>query len=883
MSAADADVSGSLTRLGASEDASALDHGRFAPGAVLAGRYRIVALLGRGGMGEVYRADDLTLGQAVALKFLPDRVDGSRATLDRLLSEVRTARQVSHPNVCRVHDVGDVDGRRFISMEYIDGEDLSVLLRRIGRLPADKGVEIARQLCAGLAASHERGVLHRDLKPANIMLDGRGRVRITDFGLAMALHGDGRGAGEVAGTPAYMAPEQLAGKPMSAQTDIYALGLVLYEVFTGRRFHNVSGLAELRDRHAESSVDLSSSEAMLEPAIARVIERCLDPDPRRRPASCALVAASLPGGDPLAAAIAAGETPSPQLVAAAAVEGALAPRWAAVLGAAFLASLAVVVTQGWNPAEQLGFTRSADVLAAQTRDLLASVGYPESPVDTAAGITYRYSEWRDPAILASSRPWSDLKARRPAAVFFWYREQPTVMAAHDMSRIGLEQLPMILRSVAGLRATEPPFEPGSIYVERGPDGSLDALYVTPSASAAASPDGGSFDWSRLFAEARLDMAGFAPAPADPALPMPGDRRVAWMRADGPAGGPLRVDASELAGRPVAFRVRSARTSVDFVQSRFALPGERSTGANVAIVITLTFLVLAYAGAAYFMRRNLILGRGDRRGAGRLARVIGGLVFVSAVLNSSAPFDARLFGSLHGAAAVALFAGALCWVFYVAIEPFVRRQWPRMLIGWSRLMAGEWRDPQVGREVFLGSLLAVATTAVLALVNSYVFRSGGEPQAAEAFYFRALGSATELTAGVLQVVPWSVIVSLLWTMILLLVRRLVRSDWASIIVLSVFSLGLAPPNQWLFTIALLVTNVLTLILTLRIGFLLLVASIAVGTVLLALPIFPAMGGFVAELSWISMAAVAVPSLLGLYYALAGRSIFGDDDAVAPPVK
>ena len=148
---------------------------------------------------------------------------------------------------------------------------------------------------------------------------------------------------------------------------------------------------------------------------------------------------------------------------------------------------------------------------------------------------------------------------------------------------------------------------------------------------------------------------------------------------------------------------------------------------------------------------------------------------------------------------------------------------------------------------------------------------------------ALGSATELTAGVLQVVPWSVIVSLLWTMILLLVRRLVRSDWASIIVLSVFSLGLAPPNQWLFTIALLVTNVLTLILTLRIGFLLLVASIAVGTVLLALPIFPAMGGFVAELSWISMAAVAVPSLLGLYYALAGRSIFGDDDAVAPPVK
>jgi serine/threonine-protein kinase len=153
-------------------------------GTILAGRYRIVGLLGRGGMGEVYRADDLTLGQPVALKFLPVPAASDAAALARFHNEVRTARQVSHPNVCRIHDLGDSDGEPFLTMEYVDGEDLASLLRRIGRLPADKAIESARQLCAGLAAAHDIGVLHRDLKPANVMLDGRGVVKITDFGLA---------------------------------------------------------------------------------------------------------------------------------------------------------------------------------------------------------------------------------------------------------------------------------------------------------------------------------------------------------------------------------------------------------------------------------------------------------------------------------------------------------------------------------------------------------------------------------------------------------------------------------------------------------------------------------------------------------------------------
>ena len=162
-------------------------------------------------MGEVYRADDLVLDQPVALKFLPEALARNDEALARFRNEVRVARQVSHPNVCRVYDLGEMEGQHFLSMEYVDGEDLASLLRRIGRLPTDKALEIARKLCAGLAAAHEKGVLHRDLKPANVMLDGRGQVLLTDFGLA-GLADEIEGAEVRNGTPAYMAPEQLAGE-----------------------------------------------------------------------------------------------------------------------------------------------------------------------------------------------------------------------------------------------------------------------------------------------------------------------------------------------------------------------------------------------------------------------------------------------------------------------------------------------------------------------------------------------------------------------------------------------------------------------------------------------------------------------------------------------
>jgi serine/threonine-protein kinase len=330
---------------------------QFAPGTIIAGRYRISSILGSGGMGEVYRADDTKLGQTVALKFLPARLAKDAVLLGRLHDEVRLGRQVAHPNVCHIYDIVDWESAHFVAMEYVDGEDLSRLLRRIGRLAHDKAVDIARGIAAGLMAAHAKGILHRDLKPANVMVDARGDARVMDFGLALAA---GEDDGTISGTPAYMAPEQLEGQPATVQSDLYALGLVMYELFTGKRAHNARTLPE-RVREISSQITTPSDVIRdIDPAVERIILRCLANDPDDRPRSAREVIASLPGGDPLAAAMAAGETPSPRIVAAAGAEGSLKP-WQAwtMLGAVLLLTgLVIAGKQRFGMGQYAGFEKS---------------------------------------------------------------------------------------------------------------------------------------------------------------------------------------------------------------------------------------------------------------------------------------------------------------------------------------------------------------------------------------------------------------------------------------------------------------------------------------------------------------------------------------------
>src|SRR5271165_353010 len=366
----------------------AIGGGRFAPGVIVAERYRIVAILGRGGMGEVYRAEDLKLSQVVAIKFLPEALSRDAGALARFHSEVRIARQVSHPNVCRVFDIGDVDGIPFLTMEYVDGEDLASLVRRIGRLPQDKATEVARQICAGLAAAHERGVVHRDLKPANVMLDGAGKIRITDFGLA-GIAASIQGADIRAGTPAYMAPEQLSGKEVTTKSDIYSLGLILYEILTGKRAFEASTLPELiKLRESGTITNPSTLVRDLDPLIERVILRCLDNEPAKRPVSALQVAAALPGGDPLAAALAAGETPSPEMVAAAGAKEGMRPRVALVLLAIVALGLvaSLLIAESTQLVNRVTLDSPPEVLATRAREIVGRLGLPaNAAADTAYG------------------------------------------------------------------------------------------------------------------------------------------------------------------------------------------------------------------------------------------------------------------------------------------------------------------------------------------------------------------------------------------------------------------------------------------------------------------------------------------------------------------
>ncbi len=284
------------------------------PGNALGPRYQIVELAGRGGMGEVYRAEDLKLGQTVALKLLPEKLSRDETWLSRLHDEVRIARQVSHPNVCRVYDIGQAEGRHFLSMEWIEGQDLTTALPGEGRLSADRATSIARQICAGLAAAHDRGVVHRDLKPANIMLDSRGMVRITDFGLAFVVSA-ARGDQAREGTPRYMSPEQLAGDEVGIQSDIYSLGLVLYELYTGSKGFTGKTIEELTQQRSERLPLPSTVARGIDPKVEKLILRCLELDPTRRPSSARTLLKALPGGDTIGKAMHAAQLRADRITA----------------------------------------------------------------------------------------------------------------------------------------------------------------------------------------------------------------------------------------------------------------------------------------------------------------------------------------------------------------------------------------------------------------------------------------------------------------------------------------------------------------------------------------------------------------------------------------
>jgi serine/threonine-protein kinase len=665
---------------------------------VLIERYRIIGLIGRGGMGDVYRADDLKLGQPVALKFLPGKLASEKTWIDRFYAEVRHARQISHPNVCRVYDVGEIQGRHFLSMEYVDGEDLASLLRRIGRLPGDKAVEIARQLCAGLAAAHGQGVLHRDLKPGNIMLDGRGRARITDFGLAVRADDD-KGGAEVGGTPAYMAPEQLAGKGASVQSDLYALGLVLYELFTGRKAFEAATVAEWRRKHSQEQPTAPSTVTKeLDPAVERAILRCLEKDPGQRARSAAAVAAALPGGDPLAAAIAAGETPSPEMVAAAGSDEGMKPAaaWTSLLFILGGIALAAYLSPRAYRHGNVPLEKPPDALVERSKEIVRKLGYTEKPADIAWGFSGNgdYRRWVEEHDQSKDR-WKGIESGRPAAIYFWYRQSPVPLIAERFRGDGAGEILVT-------ETDPPPLVAGMVGIELDPLGRLIRFEAVPSPATAPTAADRPPEWEALFAEAGLDRAAFAPTEPRWLPPFFADSRTAWAegkpeRADRPLG----VEAAAHRGRPVYFEVVGPWSRPPRMP-----PSESRSGFTAWELFLASLFTVLLIGGSLLARRNLRLGRGDRRGAARVATFIFICWILDWALETRHVANISEYPLFIYGLSQSLFVAGLSWLIYIALEPLIRRRWPDSLIAWTRLLSGRFTDPLVGRVLLVGALLGV---------------------------------------------------------------------------------------------------------------------------------------------------------------------------------
>jgi serine/threonine protein kinase/Tfp pilus assembly protein PilF len=253
-------------------------------GSTLADRYEIIEELGKGGMGRVFRVEDTKLKQEVALKLIKPEIAKDKKTVERFRNELKTARMIAHKNVCRMFDLGESAAAHFITMEYVRGEDLKSLIRKMGQLSSGQAISIAKQVCDGLIEAHSLGVVHRDLKPQNIMIDSEGKARIMDFGIARSLEAKGiTGAGVMIGTPEYMSPEQVEGKETDQRSDIYSLGVILYEMVTGRvPFEGDTALSIAMKHKSEEPKDPREYNAQVSEDLSQIILRCLKKEKDKR-------------------------------------------------------------------------------------------------------------------------------------------------------------------------------------------------------------------------------------------------------------------------------------------------------------------------------------------------------------------------------------------------------------------------------------------------------------------------------------------------------------------------------------------------------------------------------------------------------------------------
>lgn len=706
----------------------------FAPGMTLVSRYRVVERLGAGGMGEVFRAHDLVLDQDVAIKVLPTEFANSETFMRRFIGEVRIARQLSHPSVCRVHDIGEIDGRPFLSMEYIDGEDLAALLHRIGRLPPEKAFELAQQLCSGLAVLHENGVLHRDLKPANLMIDRAGRLKLTDFGLA-AVEAELMDHELGDGTPAYMAPEQLRGEAVTVRSDLYALGLVLYELLSGHHpsevgASNASG-HRILDRSRQPA-SLSNRVTGLPSEAVEMIEQCLADDPNERPSSVLDVAAVLPGGDPIAAALRGGRVPSAEAVASAgSIEG-LRP-WVAYLCVGMMVGVllmvAVLDTQLHSLVRYDAHIPPA-ALEDRARQLIAKLGSDIRDVDRFHRLEYERAYWSNPSN-ARVLPGTD----GPVPILFHYRQSPEPMRP--------------LGELVSMQ--DPPLQiPNEVRITLDAHGHLRRYdWVSPDDHKETD----SVPWPMLFERTGIDVSTLEPVEPERTPPRYADARYAWEARYPGSEETVRLEAATLGGSVVWFEV------VMPWQSNALLLGlVRGLGA-----VFLGLLIVA----GLYVPRLLKRGEVDPRGARRVAVGVMLLGCLSVLLQGHFVDGVAISMGLFSSLQQGLLMGGLAFVAYLVIEPLGRRYVPQAMISWVRLTRGRWRDASIARDVLVG----LGSGALLLVVSTITSSKSTRWQS----QLLGMGSIRQLLAVICSILLASVNLVLIFYLAFILLRMVMRTN------------------------------------------------------------------------------------------------------------
>ncbi len=830
---------------------------RFPSGTILTGRYRIVAPLGKGGMGEVYRAYDVDLCKDVALKFLPHHLAGNPAGRAQFHSEVRAAHEVSSDHVCRVHDVREHDGQPFLTMAYIDGEDLASLLKRIQRPTQETAAEYARQLCRGLAAIHDQKILHRDLKPQNIMIDGRGKVRITDFGLAglIGSFAESRGAG----TPLYQAPEQLAGGEPTIKSDIYALGLVLYELFTGKRAFAATTREELV-RLQEAGLSRALSDVDLHPNVVAVILECVKLDPTARPSSANKVLYSL---------LSAGGTPSSEQTSDAdpdaASEGSLSPRVSLSL---FALALAGILLSAWlNDTAALFRQMPTDLspreLTVRARGHLKQLGYEGPMADSANGIAtdeplLRHIRDNHPDLLRRD----GLRSGQPAVMCFWYRQSPQPLAqrlgANDTS--GWSMPGRVLPNEPPLR------EPGMTCVYLDLDGRLLELHAVPPHvhpdEVACEPDPKSLLVAAGFTEGSLrESKEFRHVP-----PVFADRQMAWEGAHPTTQAlPVRVEAAFYRGKPVYFHVGPSGHS-DRLPG--FMPDNRMERFQEWKNMLLGLIALPFGG--WFAWRNWKLRRANPRGASILAGgfvvlgLVGWLLAAKHVLVSAD--ELSMFCGMLGRV---LFDGFLLWLAYLALEPWVRQTSAWRVISWNRLLEGKWRNRLVGSDVLIGVVTAAGFVALVLLLRSLPRWFGLTPDPKLVWD----ATFTEGAGSLVLTVQIALMVALRYFFMFFLLLLFCRREWlAAVLVVIIWAVPYAHGGDYLpVRVVVCLIFALVNLLVLRVGLLAFIAFNLTEEVLIYMPVTTDFSAWYSGVSTLSLLLVASLAAYACWVACGQRSL------------